>query len=186
MNRLLVCVLLLTITLAACSFDRTSPTSNTNQSAQSNNQPSPAQPTVAPSTPAPADGLQPGQASGSYTAKGEVVELKYAYAGRAERFGTESVVVLLTEKPIPPEAVAEEIKSTAMLEGEKLRGLEYVLDENSMWVRFHPGQYQESTSNKLKEYKLENDVVRGIDENDGSLTDGKYKRSVKFVAAMTK
>ena len=130
--------------------------------------------------------MQPGQASGSYTAKGEVVELKYAYAGRAVRFGTESLIVLLTEKPIPPDAVAEEIKSTPMLEGEKLRGLEYVLDENSMWVRFHPGQYQESTSNKLKDYKVENDVVRGIDENDGSLTDGKYSRSVKFVAALTK
>ena len=130
--------------------------------------------------------MQPGQASGSYTAKGEVVELKYAYAGRAVRFGTESLIVLLTEKPIPPDAIAEEIKSTPMLEGEKLRGLEYVLDENSMWVRFHPGQYQESTSNKLKDYKVENDVVRGIEENDGSLTDGKYSRSVKFVAALTK
>ncbi|HEX7331208.1 MAG TPA: hypothetical protein VF290_06895 [Pyrinomonadaceae bacterium] len=188
MNRLLVCLLLFAIALSACSSDKTTPASNTNQSAQSNNQPSPAKPTAtAPtSAPASADGLQPGQASGSYTAKGEVVELKYAYAGRAVRFGTESMVVLVTEKPIPAEAVAEEIKSTAMLEGEKLRGLEYVLDENSMWVRFHPGQYQESTSNKLKEYKVENDVVRGIDENDGSLTDGKYKRSVKFVAAMTK
>lgn len=185
MNRLLVCFLLFTVGLSACSYNQTSPT---NQSAQSNNQPSPAQPTAtaAPSAPAPADGLQPGQASGSYTAKGEVVELKYAYAGRAERFGTESLVVLVTENPIPPAAVAEEIKSTAMLEGEKVRGLEYVLDENSMWVRFHPGQYQESTSNKLKEYKVENGVVRGNDENDGSLTDGKYKRSVKFVAALTK
>lgn len=189
MNRLLVCFFLFTVALtAACSFNKTSPASNTNQSAQSNNQPSPAKPTTAssPGVPAQADGLQPGQASGSYTAKGEVVELKYAYAGRAERFGTESLVVLLTEKPIPAEAVAEEIKSTPMLEGEKLRGLEYVLDENSMWVRFHPGQYQESTSNKLKEYKVENDVVRGIDENDGSLTNGKYARSVKFVAALTK
>ena len=94
--------------------------------------------------------------------------------------------MLLTEKPIPPDAVAEEIKSTPLLEGEKIRGLEYVLDENSMWVRFHPGQYQESTSNKLKEYKVENDVVRGIDDNDGNLTDGKYSRSVRFVAAITK
>lgn len=187
MNRLLVCFLLFTVALAACSSNKTSP-ANTNQSAQSNSQPSPAQPsaTSPPSAPAQADGLQPGQASGSYTAKGEVVELKYAYAGRAVRFGTESLIVLLTETPIPAEAVAEEIKSTAMLEGEKLRGLEYVLDENSMWVRFHPGQYQESTSNKLKEYKVDNDVVRGADDNDGSLTDGKYKRSVKFVAAMTK
>lgn len=187
MNRLLVCFLLFTVAFTACSFNKTSPTT-TNQSAQSNDQPSPAKPTTtAPaSVPVEAGGLQPGQASGSYTAKGEVVELKYAYAGRVERFGTESLVVLLTEKPIPAEAVAEEIKSTPMLEGDKLRGLEYVLDENSMWVRFHPGQYQESTSNKLKEYKVENDVVRGVDENDGSLTDGKYARSVKFVAAITK
>ena len=183
MTRLLVCVLLFTVAFAtACSFNKTS-TSNTNQSAQT--QPSPAS-TAPSSVPVEPGGLQPGQASGSYTAKGEVVELKYAYAGRAVRFGTESLVLLLTEKPIPAEAVAEEIKSTPLLEGEKLRGLEYVIDENSMWVRFHPGQYQESTSNKLKEYKVENDVVRGVDENDGSLTDGKYLRSVKFVAAITK
>ena len=73
-----------------------------------------------------------------------------------------------------------------LLEGDQIRGLEYVIDETSMWVRFHPGQYQESTSNKLKDYKLENEVVRGTDENDGSLTDGKYSRSVKFVATLTK
>ena len=80
MNRLLVCFLLFTIALSACSFNKTSPTSNTNQSAQTNTQPSPAQPTATapPGAPAQADGLQPGQASGSYTAKGEVVELKYA------------------------------------------------------------------------------------------------------------
>ena len=188
MNRLLVCLLLFTVALAACSSDKPSPAGSTNQSAQSTDQPSPAKPatTQPASAPVSVDGLQPGQASGSYTAKGEVVELKYAYAGRAVRFGTESLVLLVTEKPIPPDAVAEEIKSTPMLEGEKLRGLEYVLDENSMWVRFHPGQYQESTSNKLKDYKVASDIVSGIDENDGSLTDGKYKRSVKFVAAITK
>ena len=189
MTRSLACTLLITITVAfaACSFNKTSPATNNNQSTPSSDKPSPSQPqTTAPTAPAQPGDLQPGQASGTYTAKGEVVELKYAYAGRAERFGTESLVVLLTEKPIPPDAVAEEIKSTPLLEGEKVRGLEYVLDENSMWVRFHPGQYQESTSNKLKEYKVENDVVRGVDDNDGSLTDGKYKRSVKFVAALTK
>lgn len=189
MTRPLACTLLITITIAfaACSFNKTLPANNSNQPTQSAEKPSPSQPqTTAPSLPAQAGDLQPGQASGTYTAKGEVVELKYAYAGRAERFGTESLIVLLTEKPIPPDAVAEEIKSTALLEGEKIRGLEYVLDENSMWVRFHPGQYQESTSNKLKDYKLENDVVRGFDDNDGSLTDGKYARSVKFVAAITK
>jgi hypothetical protein len=130
--------------------------------------------------------LQPGQASGTYTAKGEVVELKYAYAGRAVRFGSESLVILLTEKPIPSEALAEEIKSTPLLEGEKIRGLEYVIEENGMWVRFHPSQYQESSSNKLKDYKVENEIVRGFDDNGGSLSDGKYARSVKFVAAIAK
>ena len=130
--------------------------------------------------------MQPGQATGTYTAKGEVVELKYSYAGRAVRFGSESLVILVTDKPIPPEAVAEEIKSTPLLEGDKIRGLEYVIDENGMWVRYHPSQYQESGSNKLKEYKVENDVVRGVDDNAGDLSNGKYARSVRFVAAIAK
>lgn len=171
----------------ACS-SHTTPTTNhtTNQSA-------PTAPTASSATPetkaaaAQAGELQPGQASGSYTAKGETVQLKYAYAGRATRFGSESLVVLLTETPIAPESVAEELKSTPLMDGEKIRGLEYVIDENSMWVRFHPGQYQESGSNKLKDYKLENNVVRAFDDDAaGSLTDGKYKRSVKFAATLTK
>ncbi|HET6863091.1 MAG TPA: hypothetical protein VFH91_08580, partial [Pyrinomonadaceae bacterium] len=41
--------------------------------------------------------LQTGQASGSYTAGGQTVELKYAYAGHAVRFSTESLVILLTD-----------------------------------------------------------------------------------------
>lgn len=188
MSRILVCLLLFTVAFSACSFSKSSPPANTGNSATGNAQPAASKSTTTPAATAPvsSDGLQPGQASGSYTAKGEKVELKYAYAGRAVRFGTESLVVILTETPIPPDAVAEEIKSTPLLEGEKVRGLEYVIDENSMWVRFHPGQYQESTSNKLKDYKVENDVVRGIDDNDGSLTNGKYSRSVKFVATLAK
>jgi hypothetical protein len=84
------------------------------------------------------------------------------------------------------EGMAEEIKSTPLLEGDKIRGLEYVIEENGMWIRFHPSQYQESGTNKLKEYKVENEIVRGVDENEGSLSDGKYARSVKFVAAIAK
>ena len=177
MNRPFACALCLAVIalFLGCSPKEPPATPATNQSAQT--EPKQSSPTPAaqqPAQPAAAPGeLQPGQASGNYTAKGQVVELKYAYAGRAERFGTVSLVVLLTENPIPPEAVAAEIKSPDLLEGEKIRGLEYVLDENSMWVRFHPSQYQESSSNKLKEYKVENDVVRGVDDNDGSLNDGK-------------
>ena len=185
MNRLLVCALAFTIatTTAGCSFFERSPPRQT--PVQNENRQSPAKvETTQP--PAQAGELHPGQASGTYTAKGEVVELKYAYAGRGVRFGSESLIILLTDKPIPSEAVAEEIKSTPLLEGDKIRGLEYVIEENGMWVRYHPSQYQESGSNKLKEYKVENEIVRGVDENDGSLSDGKYARSVKFVAAIAK
>ena len=188
MNRPFVCALCfaVVVVITGCTVNKTT-TENTNQSNRSEAQQSPAAPATTQSTPAQTADLQPGQASGSYTAKGEVVELKYAYAGRAERFGDESLVILLTDKPIPPEALAEEIKSTPLLEGEKIRGLEYVMmDENSMWVRFHPSQYQESSSNKLKDYKVEGDIVRGTDDDENNLSSGKYARSVKFVAAIAK
>ena len=160
MNRRLVCVLCLTIaaTISACSVIKQPPASNTtNESSKTIEKSSTTKPDSTPAasqSEAQASGLQPGQATGTYTAKGEVVELKYSYAGRAVRFGSESLVILVTDKPIPPEAVAEEIKSTPLLEGDKIRGLEYVIDENGMWVRYHPSQYQESGSNKLKEYKV--------------------------------
>ena len=188
MNRLLAFALSIAIavTSAACSLNKQPPASETNnQSAQSENKQSPAKADTSQPQAQPGE-LQPGRASATYTARGEVVELKYAYAGRAVRFGDESLVILLTDQPIPSEALAEEIKSTPLLEGEKIRGLEYVIDENGMWVRYHPSQYQESGSNKLKEYKVENEIVRGIDENDGSLSDGRYARSVKFVATIAK
>lgn len=187
MNRLLTSALFCTVvaTTTACSSNKQSPPSETNNQPAKNAQQSPARVETAPAPAQPGE-LQPGQASGTYTARGEVVELKYAYAGRAVRFGTESLVILLTDQPIPSEALAEEIKSASLLEGEKIRGLEYVIEENGMWVRYHPSQYQESGSNKIKDYKVENDVVRGVDENDGGLSDGKYARSVKFVAAIAK
>ena len=128
--------------------------------------------------------LSVGQATGSYTAKGETVELKYAYAGRGERFGSDSVIILLTDKPIPPDAVAEEIKSQPMFYDQKIRGLEYVIMKDGYWVRYHPSQYQESKSSELKDYAVENGTVRGSDEDKGDVVNGKYSRSVKFVAAL--
>jgi hypothetical protein len=186
MNRLFVAAVCLgfAVVIYGCSLHKT----NENRSAPSAAKESTAKPEATQPTagPAQAGELQPGQATGTYTAKGQTVELKYAYAGHAVRFGDESLVVLLTDQPIPAEAVAEEIKSTPLLEGEKIRGLEYVIDENSMWVRFHPSQYQESGSNKLKEYKVENGIVRGVDENTSEFSDSRYARSVKFVAAIAK
>lgn len=172
----------------ACSFVRQASKPEVKPSPEVSTGPtSPAAPSTTTAQPTTAAGdLQVGQASGTYTAKGETVELKYAYAGRAERFGQEAIVILLTDKPIPPEALAEELKSQTLLLDEKIRGLEYAIDDNGMWVRYHPGQYQESTSNQLKDYVVEGDVVRGFDDNDGHLSDGKYSRKVKFVAAITK
>jgi len=127
-----------------------------------------------------------GQATGSYTAGAETVELKYAYAGRGQRFGEESIIVLVTDLPIPSEALADEIKSQTMLLDKKIRGLEYVFSKDGYWVRYHPGQYQESKSGTLKDYSVENDMVKGTDEDPGDLTNGKYKRSVKFVATISR
>ena len=173
MNR--VTFLVIVVVLAtACAKQPSQPTSNTS-----------ATPAKTESTPA-TTAAGTGQATGSYTAKGEVVELKYAYAAKAERFGVDSMVILLTDKPIPAEALAEEIKNQTLLQSGQLKGLEYAIDKDGMWVRFHPGQYQESTSMQLKDYVVEGDVVRGTDENDGKLSEGRYKRSVKFVATIVK
>ncbi|HEY6805581.1 MAG TPA: hypothetical protein VI306_18530 [Pyrinomonadaceae bacterium] len=139
-----------------------------------------------PATQANAPGeLQVGQAKGSCTARGETVELKYAYAGRAQRFGNEAMVILLTDNPIPADAVAEEIRSQTLLQKGEIRGLEYAVDKDGTWVRFHPSQYQESSNKQLKEYSVEGDVVRGLDDGSANLSD-KYNRNVKFVAAIVK
>jgi hypothetical protein len=141
--------------------------------------------TEAAKPPPEAGALKVGEASGSFTVKGETITLKYAYAGRAQRFGSESVIILLTDQEIPASALAEEIKDQTMLLDGKIRGLEYAIMKDGYWVRYHPGQYQESQGPTLKDYVVENDVVKGSDE-EKSLSDGKYARSVKFVAAISK
>ena len=175
---LLVAGCLLLLNAASCSGSKTSaPANQSNTQPKSAPQTETAQPKVEPGV------LKPGEASGSYTAKGETVELKYAYAGRGTRFGSESIIVLVTDKPIPAEALAEEIKSQPMFYDGKIRGLEYVFMKDSYWVRFHPSQYQESSS-LLKDYAVENNIVKGSDQDKGSMTDGKYSRSVKFAAVI--
>ena len=182
-NSLLVIGLLLLTTAVSCSAGKQSSTNNQSNTAT----PGPSKPQAETVKPQVEPGaLSPGEATGSYTAKGETVVLKYAYAGRDMRFGSESIVVLLTDKPIPPEALADEIKSQTLLLGEKIRGLEYAFSKDGYWVRFHPGQYQESKSSTLKDYSVENDIVKGSDDDKGDLTDGKYSRSVKFVARIVK
>lgn len=199
---LMACSMVLLLTLLACSTSRRAAETTNDQSAEATKS---AEATAAEATrlaettksaetttPVQEGGaLSVGQASGSYTSKGETVELKYAYAGRGKRFGQahESIIVLVTDKPIPAEAVAAEINSPEMLYEQKIRGLEYVVEPNneSYWVCFHPTQYQETKSgSNLKEFSVAQEIVTGRDENEGSVTDGKYKCSVRFVAAIVK
>lgn len=185
-------ILFAMVLMAVSSCSRNQPTQTTtgNERAASSpatsNPSSPAAKTDTVKTNEEPGALKPGEASGTYNAKGETVTLKYAYAGHAQRFGEDSIVLLLTEKEIPADSVADELKNQTMLLDGKLRGLEYAFMKDGYWVRYHPGQYQESKGPRLKDYVVENDVVKGSDEDKGDLTDGKYARSVKFVAAISK
>lgn len=182
-----VLLVLSLLTIWSCSANRSTQSNANNSPATTSRVTETPKPgTETPKPPGEAGALKAGEASGSYTVKGETVTLKYAYAGRAQRFGSESIVILLTDKEIPPEALAEEIKDQTMLLDGKIRGLEYAIMKDGYWVRYHPGQYQESKGPSLKDYVVENDVVKGSDEDKGDLTDGKYARSVKFVAAISK
>ena len=175
------------LTIWSCSTKQsTQPNANTAPATTSRGTETPKPATEPAKPPAEAGALKVGEASGSFTIKGETITLKYAYAGRAQRFGSESMVILLTDQEIPAAALAEEIKDQTMLLDGKIRGLEYAIMKDGYWVRYHPGQYQESKGPTLKDYVVENDVVKGSDEEKSELSDGKYTRSVKFVAAVSK
>jgi len=180
-NLLLVIGLLLCI---SCTGKRSTSSNTNNPPAKPAETAATTSGAAEPAKPGEIGDLKVGQASGSYTAKGETVALKYAYAGHAERFGEDAVVILLTEQEIPAGALADEIKNQTMLLAGKIRGLEYAMMKDGYWVRYHPSQYQESKSPLPKDITVENDIVKGSDEGD--LADGKYARSVKFVAAISK
>lgn len=171
-------VLSLALALSACSTKQ--PTSNTNsssQSGQSNGVPQPSQPVAGPQS-----ALREGEASGTVVDAGETVTIKYAYAGHSVQFGEDAVVLLLTDMPVPPEALAKAFENEDFPSG--ARGLEYKVGKG-FWVGYHPGAFQTSGINTLKDYSVENGVVKGRDE-DSTNFDGKdYKRSVSFVARLT-
>jgi len=188
-NIIRLLLLLSLLTIWSCSAKH-STQSNTNNApattARVTETPKATTETEAAKPPAEAGALKVGEASGSFTVKGETFTLKYAYAGRAQRFGSEAMVILLTDQEIPAAALAEEIRDQTMLLDNKIHGLEYAIMKDGYWVRYHPGQYQESKGPTLKDYVVENDVAKGSDEDKGDLTDGKYARSVKFVAAISR
>lgn len=66
-----------------------------------------------------------GEASGTFISVGETVAVKYAYAQRGRRFGQKSITVLVTDKPIPKEDLAEEMEYLMKLIKGELKGLKY-------------------------------------------------------------
>lgn len=126
--------------------------------------------------------LREGEASGTIIVEGQTVTLKYAYAGHGKMFGEDAVLLLVTDTPISAEAQAKAFEEYGQFP-EGARGLQYKVGKG-FWVRYHPGNFQTSGINTLKDYSVENGAVKGRDE-DGTTFDGKeYKRSVSFVAAL--
>ena len=98
-------------------------------------------------------------------------------------FHEEAVVILLTETPITAEALAKALEESYGMFPQDNKGLEYKVGKG-FWVMYHPGSFQTSGINTLKDYSVENGIVKGRDE-DSTTFDGKeYKRSVSFVARL--
>jgi hypothetical protein len=176
LKAILTIVVLLALT--ACSTKQTTSNNNSSIKPSPSNQPGPTsqQPAKAPGD------LKEGEASGTILNAGETVALKYAYGGHAEMFDEDAVAVLLTDTPLSPEALTKAFEKYGQLPN-GVRGLEYKVGKG-FWVRYNPGGFQTSGSNTLKDYSVENGIVKGRDE-DSTTFDGKeYKRSVSFVARL--
>lgn len=176
MKRISIAAFLLLLT--ACSTKQTPSNNNTSITPSTSNQPPAAsqQPTKAPGD------LKEGEASGTIVNAGETVSLKYAYGGHAQMFDEDAVAVLLTDTPLSPEALTKAFEKYGQLPSD-VRGLEYKINKG-FWVRYNPGGFQTSGNNTLKDYSVENGIVKGRDD-DSTDFDGKvYKRSVSFVARL--
>jgi hypothetical protein len=182
LKKILIVVLLLVFN--ACSTKQTTSNNNSISTTNPSSAPSstnPAAPAAQQAAKVPGD-LKEGEASGSIVNGGETVALKYAYGGHAEMFDEEAVAVLVTDTPLSPEALTKAFEKYGHLP-EGVRGLEYKVGKG-FWVRYNPGGFQISGSNSLKDYSVENGIVKGRDE-DTTDFDGKvYKRSVSFVARL--
>jgi hypothetical protein len=164
--------------LTACS---TTQPSNRNQPATAT-QPSASAAPAAPSAAAkPAGDLKEGEASGSIVDEGQTINLKYAYAGHTESFGEDAIVVLVTENPVAPDVLTKALEDSFGIFPRDNKGLEYKVGKG-FWVMYHPSGFQTSGINTLKNYSVENGVVKGSDEDSTKFNDKDYKRSVSFVA----
>lgn len=174
MKRTITVVLLLVLT--GCSTTQT--TSNNNQPTQPAAANQPNQPSTAAK---PQGALQEGEASGTIVDEGQTITLKYAYAGHGEQFNEPAVIILLTETPIAPDVLAKAFEDSFGIFPRDNKGLEYKVGKG-FWVMYNPSGFQTSGINTLKDYSVENGVVRGRDEDSTEFSGKTYKRSVSFVA----
>ena len=165
---------ILFLALTACSSQ---PSSNSNQPAKPAIANQPSQPTAS----QPTGALKEGEASGTIVDEGQTINLKYAYAGHGEMFGEDAIVVLVTENPIAPDALAKAFEEKFGIFPRDNKGLEYKVGKG-FWVMYHPSGFQTSGINTLKDYSVENGIVKGRDEDSTDFSGKDYKRSVSFVA----
>lgn len=168
---------LLLLALTACSTQQAP--SNSNQPGQPAAASQAGQPTAVTKAPG---GLQEGEASGTIVDEGETITLKYAYAGHTRMFKEDAVGILVTEAPLTPEDVAKAFGEYGSFP-RSTRGLHYNVGEG-FWVKYNPSGFQTSGINTLKDYSVENGVVRGRDEDSTNFDGKEYKRSVSFVARL--
>jgi hypothetical protein len=139
-----------------------------------------------------------GEASGSFTAAGKTVTLKYAYAWLGRQFKTSSgdvqaYHVTLTDRPLPAESLITvkkfrtDVKDMLILG--QIHGLEYIIHKYGYWVAFHWDNhdvYDLTSTTVLKEFSVENNIVKGRDEGKENISGATYSRAVSFVAPLPK
>lgn len=133
--------------------------------------------------------LKTGAASGTFTADGQTFTVKYAYADRLPRSNDASikdVVVLVTDKPVPKEALAGEMQNSVLMFKGEIHGIQYRIfkQEGGFAFTIYPGSISSSVTASLKEFSVEGNAVKGRDEDSFTFFDKKYSRALSFVATL--
>ena len=171
-----VLTLTISLLLAGCS---TTPTSDNNQPSQPIAVSQPSQSVAAAK---PLSEIKEGEASGTIVDEGQTITLKYAYAGHGKMFDEDAVVILLTEAAIEPDDLAKAFGKYESFPS-ATRGLHYNIGKG-FWVKYNPSGFQTSGINTLKDYSVENGLVKGRDEDSTNFSGKDYKRSVSFVVRL--
>jgi hypothetical protein len=132
-----------------------------------------------------------GEATGTFTVDGQTFTVKYAYADRLPRSHKENVKdinVLVTDKPIPEAALADEMQNSTKLSAGEIRGVRYIIfaAEGGFAFQIYPSAVSSSVTENLKEFAVEGDSVKGRDEDSLTFFEKTYSRSLSFVAPLPK